>query len=208
MPPVLNQGGLGTCVSYAFAQALQTGLMGKYGVPCNAADLVARVQTLCPCWDGHDADRMVNEWNKVHKKEKAAIIDVDNKTRYNVQVTSRQVFDFEEAYRETERAENLKMYLLCTIKTNEQGHVLHALALAGVFVSEGGDKKMQALDSKGSNKTYMDVSPLNFVSATTFDPHIVRVYEGKTSLLPNPKPLDAYLARLRRVQQVNADARF
>ena len=153
MPPVLNQGSFGTCVAYAFAQALQTGLMGKYGVPVNAAELVATVKALCPCWNGHDTERMVEEWNKVHKKENAAIEDVDKKRRYNVRMTSRQVRDFEEAYCETESAENLKMYLLCTIKTNEDGHERHALALAGVFVSEGGEKKMQALNSWGSNET-------------------------------------------------------
>ena len=207
MPPVLNQGAFGTCVSYAFAQALQTGLMGKYGVPCNAAELAVQIRTLCPCWNGHDTKRMVEEWNQAHKKESAAITDVDNQKRYNVRLTFREVLDFEEAYRETERAENLKMFLLCTVKTNEDGHAQHALALAGVFVSKAGDKKIQALNSWGANETYMDVSPQNFVSAVTFDPCIVRVYQGETSL-PIPKPLKAYGARLWRAQQVNSDARF
>ena len=140
----------------------------------------------------------------MHKNVSAAITDVDNKRRYNLLVTSRQVSDFEKEYRETERAENLNMYLLCTIKTNEDGHERHALALAGVFVSEGGEKKMQALNSWGSNQPYMDVSRHNFVSATAFDPHIVRVYEGGTSLAPHKiQPLEAYRARRRRAEQVN-----
>ncbi len=60
---VLNQGGHGTCVAYAFSQVMTTGLQEKYGVACDAVKLVEKVKALCPCWEGHETESMMGEWN-------------------------------------------------------------------------------------------------------------------------------------------------
>ena len=72
----LNQGGFGTCVGHAFAQALTTAIQMKYGVPCDPTLVVEKVKTLCECWDGHHTARMPEEWNAVHASSRASIEDM------------------------------------------------------------------------------------------------------------------------------------
>ena len=46
---VLNQGGFGTCVGYAFSRVMTTGLEEKYGIACDPEKFVEKVKALCPC---------------------------------------------------------------------------------------------------------------------------------------------------------------
>ena len=125
----LNQGEFGTCVAHAFAVSLRTGLQVKYGVACDPKTIVAKVQALCPCWDGHQTDRMPKEWNEKHAQPCASIEDMDQMRRYNVKVQFRKIDDFAEARREMRRAEALKMYMPCTVTIKRDGrHFWHSVA--------------------------------------------------------------------------------
>ena len=199
MPPVLNQGKFGTCVAHAFAQALSQGLLSKYGVPCDAGAIVQTVKALCPCWNGHQTERMPEEWNKRHNDPGATIEDVDKRKRYRVKVNFRKVDLFTEAYCELERAEELKTYMPCTITTSIERHDRHSVALASCI-----DGKMEALNSWGANEVFKDVTPENFVFAITFDAEITAAWEGNVTL-PRPKPMINYT---RRVQQFEASMKM
>jgi hypothetical protein len=59
----LDQGRHRTCVGYAFAQAMSVGVRNKYGVALDPEQVVAKVKTLCPCWNGHNTKRMPIDWN-------------------------------------------------------------------------------------------------------------------------------------------------
>ena len=113
---VMDQGGFGTCVGYAFAQALSQGLQEKYGVASDANVIAEKVKTLCPCWDGHETDRMPEEWNAEHAKPGASIEGLDREKRYNVRVEFRKIDSFQEAHEDRARA--LDLYMPCTIKSS------------------------------------------------------------------------------------------
>ena len=119
---------------------------------------------------------------------------MDQTRRYNVKVQFRKIDDFAEARREMRRAEALKMYMPCTIKTDEVGQKLHSVALCGCV---GLQDKMEALNSWGAKDVYMDVTPENFVDAITFDVIITGGRHGDTGmhLKPLPKPRDTYNER-------------
>ena len=92
----------------AFARALAQGLLNKYGVVCDPEAIEEKVTKLCPCWGGHEAERILEEWNMRHKEEGATIVDVEKRKRYCVRVESRKLDTFSEAYRAVERAEALR----------------------------------------------------------------------------------------------------
>ena len=63
---VLNQGKHRTCVGYAFSRVMTECLHEKYGIACDAAKFVEKVKALCPCWEGHETEDMLREWNEQH----------------------------------------------------------------------------------------------------------------------------------------------
>ena len=63
---VLNQGGHGTCVGYAFSRIMTDCLHEKYGIAGDAEKFVEKVKALCPCWEGHETEDMLREWNEQH----------------------------------------------------------------------------------------------------------------------------------------------
>lgn len=191
----LNQGGFGTCVGHAFAQALTTAIQMKYGVPCDPTLVVEKVKTLCECWDGHHTARMPEEWNAVHANSRASIEDMDKRRRYNVRVDCRRIDDFAAARREMLRAEHLRTMMPCTITTGAAGHSRHSVALTACV--PGRDDKMSALNSWGAQKTYMDVTPSNFQYAMTFEPTIVSVHEGSTKTAEPPRSRSLHPTRER-----------
>lgn len=91
MPPVLDQGKFGTCVGYAFAQALAQGILSMYGVACNPEIIAEKVKVLCPCWKGHQTERMPEEWNNKLNEAGATIENLDRGKRYRVKVNFRKV---------------------------------------------------------------------------------------------------------------------
>eukprot|EP01046_Picozoa_sp_COSAG06_P054285 COSAG06_NODE_9619_length_1857_cov_2.552332_1_plen_296_part_00 len=191
-PLPLNQGRSRTCVGQSFSQALCTGLQEKYGVPCDPKAVVEKVKALCECFDGHFTERMPREWNDVHARQGAAIEDMDKTRRYNVKVDFRKIESFEQARTEMLKAEALRMMMPCTITTDTAGHIRHSVALSAVV--PGVADKMSALNSWGATETYMDVTPANFKCAVTFDPIIVEVHEGSTSVAV-PQPREVYTKR-------------
>ena len=142
---VLNQGHAGTCVAYAFTLALQQGLDTKYDIAVNPEALVEKIKFACPCWEGHETERMPAEWNEIHADSGAFIEDVEKRYRYHVKVDFSTINSFEEARREMQRAEKLKMYTPCTVKTGAKGHERYAVTLTGT-APKG---KMEAQNSWG-----------------------------------------------------------
>jgi hypothetical protein len=111
---------------------------------------------------------MLGEWNTTHATPGAAIEDVDQRKRYNVQVEYTKITSFEEARAEMERQEALKLLMLCTMSTDQQGHELHAVALRST--APGG--KMEAVNSWGANQSLVEITKANFCYAIRFDPLI------------------------------------
>ena len=155
-------------MGYAFSRVMTTGLEEKYGIACDPEKFVEKVKALCPCWEGHETEQMLREWNKKHAKPGAAIEDVDQRKRYNVQVEYTKITSFEEARAEMERQEALKLLMLCTMSTDQQGHELHAVALRST--APGG--KMEAVNSWGANQSLVEINEANFCYAIRFDPLI------------------------------------
>jgi hypothetical protein len=165
---VLNQGGFRTCVGYAFSLVMTTGLHEKYEIACDPDKFVEKVKALCPCWEGHVPELMLDKWNKKHARPGAAIEDVDQRKLYNVKVEYTKITSFEEARAEMERQEALKLLMLCTYSTDQQGHELHAVALR----STAPGRKMEGVNSWGANQPLVEINEANFCYAIRFDPLI------------------------------------
>ena len=144
-------------MAYAFSLVMTTGLLEKYGIACDSEKFVEKVKTLCPCWEGHETESMMGEWNEQHAKPGAAIEDVDQCRRYNVKVEYTKITSFEEARAEMKRQEALKLLMPCTISTDKQGHALHAVALRST--APGG--KMEAVNSWGADLSLLDITEAN-----------------------------------------------
>ena len=115
---------------------------------------------------------MFNKWNKQHHEEGAAIENLGATWRYHVKVDAvRRIDTFEEAYRAMQKAEAQGMSMLCTIKTPQQGHTHHAVALQACVPDS---QKMTAVNSWGACVPYPDVTTENFVYACTFVGFLVR----------------------------------
>ena len=208
-PVPLNQGGQKTCVAYAYAQALSQGLREKYGVPIDPDRLAEKIKGRHPCYKGAYIEQMLTKWNTQHLEAGAAIENLD--ARYHVKADAvRRIDNFEEAYRAMQKAEAQRMFMLCTIKTPQQGHTRHAVALQACVP---GSQKMTAVNSWGANLPYLDVTSDNFVYACTFDPVIVAAEQGDKGCIMEddarfPKPQEIYVARGKseqeRVEQVVA----
>jgi hypothetical protein len=196
---VLNQGGHGTCVAYAFSLVMTTGLQEKYGIACDPEKFVEKVKALCPCWEGHDTERMVEEWNEKHATAGAAVEDVDQRQRYNVKVEYSKISSFEEARAEMERQEALRLVMPCTISTDEQGHELHAVALRSTV--PGGT--MEAVNSWGAKESLLCVTMANFFYAIRFDPLITAATKSGDIPLEIPKVRENFQKR----EQQHADKR-
>ena len=125
--------------------ALQQGLDTKYDIAVNPEALVEKIKFACPCWEGHETERMPAEWNEKHADLGAFIEDVDKRHRYHVKVDFSTINSFDQARREMQRAEKLKMYTPCTVKTGAKGHERYAVTLTGT-APKG---KMEAQNSWG-----------------------------------------------------------
>jgi hypothetical protein len=151
------------------------------------------VKALCPCWNGHEVDSMLLEWNAEHAKPGAAIEDVDKRRRYNVEVKADKIEVFDQARAAMQRAEALHIPMLCVITTPRSvAHQYHAVALVACVPGDAG--KMVALNSWGAQDTYMDITPANFRYAMSFDPVIVQVHLDQVPELP-PPVREVYTAR-------------
>ena len=190
---VLNQGGHGTCVGYAVSLVMTTALHEIHGIACDPEKLVEKVKALCPCWEGHETERMLGQWNKKHAKPGAAIEDVDQRQRYNVMVQYTKITSFEEARAEMERQEALKLLMPCTISTGQQGHKLHAVALRGT--APGG--KMEAVNSWGANQSLLEITPANFCYAIRFDPVITAAAKSGGVQIAIPPVRSMFSARVQ-----------
>jgi len=190
---VLNQGGHGTCVGYAVSLVMTTALHEIHGIACDPEKLVEKVKALCPCWEGHETERMLGQWNKKHAKPGAAIEDVDQRQRYNVMVQYTKITSFEEARTEMERQEALKLLMPCTISTGQQGHKLHAVALRGT--APGG--KMEAVNSWGANQSLLEITPANFCYAIRFDPVITAAAKSGGVQIAIPPVRSMFSARVQ-----------
>jgi len=188
---VLNQGEHGTCVAYAFSLGMTTGLREKYDIACDPEKFVEKVKALCPCWEGHDTERMVEEWNEKHATAGAAIEDVDQRQRYNVKVEYSRISSFEETHAEMERQEALKLLMPCTMSTDAQGHELHAVALRSTV--PGGT--MEAVNSWGAKESLLSVTKANFFYAIRFDPLITAATKSGDIPLEIPKVREIFQKR-------------
>jgi len=188
---VLNQGGHGTCVGYAISLVMTAVLLEKYGIACDPEKFVEKVKALCPCWEGHDTERMVEEWNEKHATAGAAIEDVDQRQRYNVKVEYSRISSFEEAHAEMERQEALKLLMPCTMSTDAQGHELHAVALRSTV--PGGT--MEAVNSWGAKESLLSVTKANFFYAIRFDPLITAATKSGDIPLEIPKVREIFQKR-------------
>ena len=65
---------------------------------------------------------MEREACRKHAEQVALIQDVDKKCRYHVKVDICTIHSFGHARREMGQTEKLKMYMPCTVKTDEKGH--------------------------------------------------------------------------------------
>ena len=175
----MDQGKFGTCVAHAFAQALCEGLKQKYGIACNPDDILSKVTALCPCFYGSDTAKIVEEWNARYGEDGASIVDTSRTWRYNVKVEARMIENLDAACFEMKMAEYMKMRMTCTIRTDEEGHNLHSVALVACMPD---GKKMQALNSWGPKELHVLVDAKNFCFAMTFDPTITRAHQGDTTM--------------------------
>jgi hypothetical protein len=197
---VLNQGGHGTCVAYAFSLVMTTGLQEKYDIACDPEKFVEKVKALCPCWEGHDPESMVREWNLLHASPGAAIEDVEQRRRYNVKVEYTKITSFEEAHTEMKRQEALKLLMPCTMSTHAQGHELHAVALRSTV--PGGT--MEAVNSWGAKESLLSVTKDKFRYAIKFDPLITKGKGGETDFIPLVRPV--FLKRAQEHAETQAAA--
>jgi len=165
---VRDAGSFGTCAGYSFSRVMTTGLHEKYGIVCDPRKIFEKIEALCPCWEGHETELILGEWNKMHATPGAAIEDVDQHQRYNVKVEYTKITSFQEARAEMERQEALKLLMLCTMSTDQQGHELHAVALRST--APGG--KMEAVNSWGAIQAVVEIVEANFCYAIRFDPLI------------------------------------
>ena len=200
--PVMNQGQFGTCVGYAFAQSLAHGMLEKYGIPCKPEEIVSKIENLC--WDGQRTESMPTLWNE--KKKDYSFKNTDSTQRYTVHVDFDKLSTFEEAFVEMQRQKIKEMYMPCCITTQKDGHGLHSVALTSAYETAAGRKMMQAMNSWGSNQTFLDVTEDNFKYAITFDPIIIDAHQGEKPIRPLPKPLDVYLIREEKAAKQKAAA--
>ena len=197
--PVMDQGQFGTCVGYAFAQTLANGMLAKYGIPCDPKEIVNKIENLC--WNGQHTESMPKLWNE--KQKDYSFKNIDSTQRYTVHVDFCKLGTFEAAFVEMQRHEHKKMYMPCSISTEEDGHGRHSVALTSAFETAAGRKMMQALNSWGATQTFMDVTEDNFVYAITFDPIITDAHKGEKPIKPLPEPLPVYQLRQKQGQQVS-----
>jgi Ras-related C3 botulinum toxin substrate 1 len=168
----MNQGGFGTCVAYGFAGALQSGLMKKYDVPVHRDELVTLVKAICPCWEGYDVDQMVKEWNDVQAKKVTWLENIDKQKRYHVRVESQRFDDLRLARAEFDKLDGL-LHFVAVIRTDNAGHMLHAVELIRSWPRSDSETDMQALNSWGADTPTFRVTPKNFKWAVSIVPQIV-----------------------------------
>ena len=191
----LDQGKFGTCVAHAIATALSQNLSEKFGVPCPAEKLVEKFKTLIPCYEGGKIKDYLEKWNTMHAEDGACIEYAT--WLYRVKFDFRKIDNFEEAYRAMQTAESQRMHMVGVIKTSQNGHSLHAVALQACVP---GKEKMTSVNSWGATEPYKDVTLENFVHACTFDPIIVAAKEGDKSWISQgdqkfPQPQEIYVER-------------
>ena len=171
----MNQGKQGTCVGYAFSNTLAHNLLGKYAVPISPEKLVEKVKTLCPCWDGHNIDKMCDEWNAKHTDTGARLENQDQDGKlYVVKVQYTRIDNIEEAYDLLRRTQGV-LHMMAVISTQEDGHGLHAVMLSMPFRKR---PEMQAINSWGAVQALIEVNRANFKYAVTVDPEIKTVRNG------------------------------
>jgi hypothetical protein len=183
---ILNQGGFGTCVGYAFSRFIVDSVLGKYAVPLEVNDVLSVVQAVCPCWEGSQVDRMCDEWT-AKVSPTMFFTDTDKKRRYRVGVTYRRISTVEEAYTEAQRLGGV-LILPAVIRTNNaSGHSRHAVAIDQAYVAP---REMRALNSWGATQCFMDVTPANFEYAVAAEPTILcgMVGDGRGGSLSLPVP--------------------
>lgn len=159
----MHQGGMGTCVGHAFATVVCEVLLNKYRVAVSRDDLLAKVKTLCPCWEGHNLKAMVDAWNSSSHMPGARIEEDVRRCRlyaFEVEVV-RDLPGFEDALSELRQMQS-NMFIMASIRMSTAGHG-HACVLKQF--DPAGRPRMQALNSWGPTEPLLEVTPEKFTGA-------------------------------------------
>jgi hypothetical protein len=113
------------------------------------------------------------QWNfAVDDNPAGASFDIGDKLyRIKVRWNDQRMNTFDKAYAEVASLQGM-LYPTAFISTRTDGHGRHSVAL---MHSCPGEKMIQALNSWGTKKMHMEVTPTNFLGAMWLEPEIVSV---------------------------------
>ena len=137
---VLNQGGRGTCATYALALVISSSLWEKYRLCCDGNIIATVIRANCPHYNGASLQELCDKWNAACRKDGAFIPDMASKNVMNVELKKiTDVEDFDQVFDEMLKREQTRTMILCSIKspsnpTSEKGH---AVALHKCLYKDG-----------------------------------------------------------------------
>ena len=178
-----DQGDFGTCVGESFANAVAQGLLGKYHVAIDRDAFQTMVRFACSAWNGHEPEKMCEEWNSKHMQEGAWVAGRNNRGAFRVRVKCTKTVDINRMHGWLQRR-SLALRAIGVITTEAGGrHGLHAVTLVAAHKSA---PNMQALNSWGASKPMMDVTRDNFKYAVAVEPVISAVMpvDGSRQSIP------------------------
>lgn len=178
-PDPMDQGDLGTCVGYAFAQVLSQSLLVKYGIAVPKQDLVSKVKALCPCWNGSSIRKVCFEWNQCCSVEGGRVEELHGRALHKVFVSYVEFPTAAAAWQKL-KAVHGNALLMASVKTSANGHAQHAVALCQYYPEP---PNMQAVNSWGPQEPLMHVGDKNFLHAVYVEAHIQYSWKKRNTSL-------------------------
>ncbi|OEU10701.1 hypothetical protein FRACYDRAFT_246453 [Fragilariopsis cylindrus CCMP1102] len=177
----LDQGGWGTCAAYAFANAVSSGLMGKYDVPIEREEIVGMLKQqpeTARVREGIDIKAICVGWNQIMEKPHIWIDDTNKTKSYKFKVTSKicssttefavdQIENINDAYQQLSIFQAAEIQILTHIiipdHPDHGGHAVSAFRTYDAFRTNDAAPKMRAMNSWGANQPTLNVTRENFV---------------------------------------------
>jgi hypothetical protein len=170
-----NQGKWGTCAAHAFANAVSSGLMGKYDLAIERekiVDMLLQQPETARVREGIDIKDICVGWNRIMEKPYTWIDDMDKTKIYKFKVTSKicssttefivdQIDSINDAYQQLFIFQAADIQILTHITTpDDRDHGDHAVS---AFLAYDTAPKMRAKNSWGAVEPTLNVTRENFV---------------------------------------------
>jgi hypothetical protein len=171
----LNQGKWGTCAAHAFANAVSSGLIGKYDLAIERekiVDMLLQQPETTRVREGIDIKDICVGWNRIMEKPYTWIDDTNKINTYKFKVTSEicssttefvvdQIDNINDAYQELSIFQAAEIQILTHITIpGGRGHTHHAVS---AFRAYDTAPNMRAMNSWGAVEPTLDVTTENFV---------------------------------------------